>query len=153
MLSCAGEPGHRAPVAIERLGGSLSLGHSATSTNQRINESTKQKSQSTMTILRQYATLALVTFTLFGCAEPKPEPMTTTTVTTTQPVTTTKVTTTQTTRVVSLTIGMKGSEAIALAGIPCPPSTLKSIDEGANVTLNHGGRSYVFSKGVLEAVR
>ena len=48
---------------------------------------------------------------------------------------------------------MKGSEAIALAGIPCNPSTLKSIQEGANVTLKYGGNSYVFSKGVLEAVR
>jgi hypothetical protein len=80
-------------------------------------------------------------------------PPTTTTVTTTQPVTTTKTTTTETKRVVSLTIGMKGSEAIALAGIPCPPSTIKSIDEGAKVTLNYGGHSYVFSNGVLEAVR
>ena len=48
---------------------------------------------------------------------------------------------------------MKGSEAIALAGIPCDPATIKAIDEGANVTLNYQGHSYVFSKGVLEAVR
>ena len=48
---------------------------------------------------------------------------------------------------------MKGSEAIALAGIPCAPATIKSIDEGANVTLNYQGHSYVFSKGVLEAGR
>ena len=75
-----------------------------------------------------------------------------TTVTTTQPVTTTKVTTTQTTRVVSLTIGMKGSDAIALAGIPCSPATLQSINDGANVTVNYGGHSYLFSKGVLQAV-
>src|SRR5436190_23754132 len=106
-----------------------------------------------MTTLRRNATLALLTLTLFGCAETKPEPTTMTTVTTTQPVTTTKVTTTQTTRVVSLTIGMKGSEAITQAGIPCTPDTLKSIDAGARVTLNYGGHSYVFSKGVLEAVR
>jgi len=48
---------------------------------------------------------------------------------------------------------MKGSEAIALAGIPCALSTLKEIDEGANVTLEYQGHAYVFSKGVLEAVR
>ena len=95
-----------------------------------------------MTTIQRNGTLALLTLTLFGCAETKP-----------QPVTTATVTTTQTTRVVSLTIGMKGSEAIALAGIPCAASTIKSIDEGANVTLNYQGRSYVFSRGVLEAVR
>jgi len=67
--------------------------------------------------------------------------------------TTTTVRTTQTTQVISLRIGMKGSEAIALAGIPCPPSTIKSIDDGDNVTLNYQGHAYVFSKGVLEAVR
>jgi hypothetical protein len=105
-----------------------------------------------MTTLRRNATAALLALTLFGCEETKPPPVTTTTVTTTQPVTTTKVTTTQTTRTVSLTIGMKGTDAIAQAGIPCSPATLKSIDEGANVTVNYGGRSYVFSKGVLEAV-
>jgi len=48
---------------------------------------------------------------------------------------------------------MKGSEAIALAGIPCTPATLKQIDEGANVTLNYQGHAYVFSKGVLQAVQ
>jgi len=48
---------------------------------------------------------------------------------------------------------MKGSEAVALAGIPCAPATIKSIDEGANVTLNYQGHSYVFSKGVLQAVQ
>ncbi len=95
-----------------------------------------------MTTLRRNATLALLTLTLSGCAEPKPQTVTTTTT----------VRTIQTTEVVSLKIGMKGSEAIALAGIPCPPSTLKSIDEGANVTLNYQGHSYVFSKGVLQAV-
>ena len=94
-----------------------------------------------MTTLRRNATLALLTLTLFGCAETKPQQATTT------------VTTTQTTRVVSLRIGMKGSEAIALAGIPCTPSTIKAIDDGGNVTLNYQGHSYVFSKGVLEAVR
>ena len=52
-----------------------------------------------------------------------------------------------------MTIGMKGSDAIALAGIPCNPATLKSINDGANVTVNYGGHAYVFSKGVLEAVR
>jgi hypothetical protein len=96
-----------------------------------------------MTTRRRNATLALLTLTLFGCAEPQPQP---------QKVTTT-VTTIQTTQVVSLRIGMKGSEAVALAGIPCPPSTIKAIDEGANVTLNYKGHSYVFSKGVLEAIR
>jgi hypothetical protein len=95
-----------------------------------------------MTTLRRNALLALLTFTLFGCAEPQPQKATTTT-----------VRTIQTTQVISLRIGMKGSEAIALAGIPCPPSTIKAIDEGANVTLNYNGHSYVFSKGVLEAVR
>ena len=97
-----------------------------------------------MTTLRRNATLALLTLTLFGCAEPKPEVTTTTTTT---------VRTTQTTQVISLRIGMKGSEAIALAGIPCPPSTIKSIDDGDNVTLNYQGHSYVFSKGVLQAVQ
>ena len=63
------------------------------------------------------------------------------------------MTATQTTRVVSLRIGVKGSKAIALAGILCAPSTIKAIDEGGNVTLNYQGYSYVFSKGVLEAVR
>ena len=98
--------------------------------------------KSAMKTIQRNGTLAVLTLTLFGCAETKP-----------QPVTATTVTTTQTTRVVSLTIGMKGSEAIAQAGIPCSPATIKSIDEGANVTLNYGGNSYVFSKGVLEAVR
>jgi hypothetical protein len=62
------------------------------------------------------------------------------------------VKTIQTSQVISLTIGMKGSEAIALAGIPCAPSTIKSIDGGDNVTLNYQNHSYVFSKGVLQAV-
>jgi hypothetical protein len=48
---------------------------------------------------------------------------------------------------------MKGSEAISQAGIPCDPATLKEIDEGANVTLKYQGRAYVFSKGVLQAVK
>ena len=91
--------------------------------------------------------LALLTLTLFGCAEPEPQPATTT-VRTTQ-TTTTKTTTTQ---VISLKIGMKGSDAIALAGIPCSPAVIKSIDAGDNVTLKHQGRSYDFSKGVLQAV-
>jgi len=94
--------------------------------------------------LRRNATLAVLTLTLFGCAEPKPEVTTTTTTT---------VRTTQTTQVISLRIGMKGSEAIALAGIPCAPATLKEIDEGANVTLKYQGHAYVFAKGVLQAVQ
>ena len=98
-----------------------------------------------MTTLRLNATVALLTLTLFGCEETKPQQTSTTT--------TTVTTTTQTTRAVSLTIGMKGTDAIALAGIPCSPATLKSIDDGANVTVNYGGRSYVFSKGVLQAVQ
>ena len=89
--------------------------------------------------------LALLTLALFGCAEPDPQPATTT-VRTIQ----TKTTTTQ---VISLKIGMKGSDAIALAGIPCSPAVIKSIDAGDNVTLKHQGRSYVFSKGVLQAVQ
>ena len=87
-----------------------------------------------MTTLRRNATLALLTLTLFGCAEPEPQKTTTTV------------------RTVQLKIGMKGSEAIALAGIPCSPATLKSIEDGANVTLKYQGRSYVFSQGVLQAV-
>ena len=98
------------------------------------------ESKFTMTTLRRNAPLALLTLTLCGCAEPQPQKVTTT------------VRTIQTTKVISLKIGMKGSEAIALAGIPCPPSTIKSIDDGANVTLNYQGHSYVFSKGVLQAV-
>jgi hypothetical protein len=105
-----------------------------------INQSTKQNDKSTMTKLRQNAELALLTLTLFGCADPQP-----------QVVTTTRTTTT-TTQVVSLKIGVKGSETVALAGIPCSPSTLKSIDHGANVTLKYQGHDYVFSKGVLKAV-
>ena len=94
-----------------------------------------------MTTLRRNVALALLTLTLFGCADPEPQ----TTITTT-------TTTTKTTKVISLKIGMKGSEAIALAGIPCPPSTIQSVDDGANVTLNYQGHSYVFSKGLLQAV-
>ena len=99
-----------------------------------------------MTTLQRNAAAALLAFTLSGCEETKQQTATTTTATTV-----TK--TTQTQRVVSLTIGMKGSDAIAAAGIPCDPATLKSINDGANVTLNYGGHSYVFSKGVLDAVR
>jgi hypothetical protein len=98
-----------------------------------------------MTTLQRNAIAALLAFTLFGCEETKP-PQTTTT-------TTSVTTTTQTKRVVKLTIGMKGSDAIALAGIPCDPATLKSINDGANVAVNYGDHSYVFSKGLLEAVR
>ncbi len=98
-----------------------------------------------MTTLQRNATAALLACTLCGCEETKPLQTTTTPTTTT--------TTTQTTRTVSLTIGMKGSDAIAQAGIPCTPATLKSINDGANVTVNYGGHSYVFSKGVLQAVR
>jgi hypothetical protein len=93
-----------------------------------------------MTTLRRNATLTLLTLTLFGCSKTKPEQATP------------MMTTTQTTRVVTLKTGMKGSEAIALVGIPCRPSTIKSIDAGANITLNYQGHSYVFSKGVLQAV-
>ena len=88
--------------------------------------------------------LVLLTLTLFGCAEPEPQQATTTVRT---------IRTTTTTQVVSLKIGMKGSEAVALAGIPCSPAVLKSIDAGDNVTLQYQGRSYVFSKGVLQAVQ
>jgi len=97
-----------------------------------------------MTTLQRNGTAALLAFILSGCEETKPQQTTTTT--------TTVTTTTRTTRAVSLTIGMKGSDAIALAGIPCSPATLQSINDGANVTINYGGHSYVFSKGLLEAV-
>ena len=100
-----------------------------------------------MTTLRRNATLALLTLALFGCAEPQPQVTSTTTTTTT----TTR--TIQTTQAVSLRIGMKGSEAIALVGIPCDPATLKKIDEGANVTLKYQGHAYVFSQGVLQTVQ
>ena len=92
-------------------------------------------------------TLVLLALTLFGCAEPKPEVVSTTTTTTTT------VRTIQTKQAISLRIGMKGSEAIAQAGIPCAPATLKKIDEGANVTLKYQGHAYIFSKGVLQAVQ
>ena len=103
------------------------------------------QSKSTMTTLRRNATLALLTLTLFGCAEPQPQVTSTTT--------TTVRTKTQTTQTISLTIGMKGRDAIAKAGIPCAPATLKKIDEGANVTLKYQSHAYVFSKGVLQAVQ
>jgi hypothetical protein len=107
---------------------------------QTVNE---PESNSTMKTLRRHATLALLTLAFFGCAEPQPQ------------VTSTKTTTvrTQTTQAISLTIGMKASEAIARAGIPCDPATLKKIDEGADVTLKYQGHAYVFSKGVLRAVQ
>ena len=95
---------------------------------------------------RGHTILALLTLTLFGCAEPEPQPATTT-------VRTIQTTRTTTTQVISLKIGMKGSEAIAQAGIPCSPTVIKSIDAGDNVTLKYQGRSYVFSKGVLQAVQ
>src|SRR4051812_11268616 len=97
-----------------------------------------------MTTLQRSATATLLACTLFGCEEKKPAQTSTTT-----PRTTRK---TQTTQAVSLTIGMKGSDAIGQAGIPCNPATLKLINDGANVTVKYGGNSYVFSKGVLEAV-
>ena len=96
-----------------------------------------------MTTLRPNTALALVILAISGCAEP--EPYTTTTTTT--------VKTTRTTKVISLQIGMKGSEAVTQAGIPCSAAVLKSIDAGENVTLQHQGHSYVFSKGVLQAVQ
>ena len=94
-----------------------------------------------MTTLLRNARLALLTLALFGCAKPEPQKVYV------------PVRTVQTQQVISLRIGMKGSEAIAQAGIPCPPATIKAIDEGANTTLNYKGHSYIFSKGVLEAVR
>ena len=94
-----------------------------------------------MVTLQCNAALALVALTLCGCAESQPQVITTTTT----------VRTTQT-KVVSLQIGMKGSDAVAQAGIPCQPSTLKSIEDGNNVTLNYQGHAYVFSKGLLQAV-
>jgi hypothetical protein len=102
------------------------------------------ESKSTMTTLRLNAVLALAALAFSACSEPQPQTTTTTTRT---------VKTTQTTKVVSLKIGMKGSEAISQAGIPCPSSTIKSIDAGENVTVNYQGHSYVFSKGVLQAVQ
>jgi len=112
--------------------------------HQTVNE---PESKSTMRTLRRNATLALLTLTLFGCAEPKPEVIGTTTTTTTT------TTTVKTAQAITLRIGMKGSEAIALAGIPCAPATLKAIDEGANVTLKYQDHAYVFSGGVLQAVQ
>ncbi len=97
-----------------------------------------------MRTLQLHATAALLALTLAGCQQTEPQRTTTTTTTTTK--------TTTTTRTVRLTIGMKGSDAIAQAGIPCNPATLQSITDGANVTINYGGHSYVFSKGVLAAV-
>jgi hypothetical protein len=108
---------------------------------------TKQSTNNDMTTLRQNAALALLTIALFGCAEPQPQ------VTSTTTTTTTTVRTIQTTQAIHLTIGMKGTDAIALAGIPCAPATLKQIDEGDNVTLKYQGHAYVFCKGVLQAVQ
>ena len=112
--------------------------HQCLRRHQTINEA---ESNSTMTTLRN-AALALITLALSGCAEQQPQVTTTTT--------TTK--TTQITQVISLKIGMKGSEAVAQAGIPCSSSTIKSIDAGDNVMLNYQGHAYVFSKGALQAV-
>ena len=94
-----------------------------------------------MDMLRNKAALALVIVPLFGCSEPKPQPAPAT------------VTTTRTTKAVTVTTGMKGSEAISLVGIPCDPATVKAIEDGSNVTLKYQGRSYVFSQGVLQAVQ
>jgi len=49
--------------------------------------------------------------------------------------------------------GMTASEVILLAGIPAGGSTAAAIDGGADMTLNYEGRSYVFSKGVLQVMR
>ena len=100
-----------------------------------------------MRTIRGNAAATLLALTLCGCQETKPQQTTTTT-----SATTSKVTTTQTTRAVSLTVGMKASDAIALAGIPCNPATLKSINDGANVTMNYGGHSYVFANGLFAAI-
>ena len=90
-----------------------------------------------MKTVRRMATLGLLALTLLGCSDPEPKPV--------------KVV--PTSQVVTLTIGMKGRDAIAAAGIPCPPATIQAIERGENVTVNYQGHSYVFSKGVLEAVR
>jgi hypothetical protein len=83
--------------------------------------------------------LVLLAVTLLGCAdEPKPQPT---------------ITKTQTTKAVTLTIGMKASDAIRQVGIPVDAATLNSINQGNNVTLQYQGRSYVFSKGVLQAIQ
>jgi hypothetical protein len=108
--------------------------------HQTVNE---PESKSTMTTLPRNATLALLTLTLFGCEEPQPQATSTTTTTTT----------TTTVHTINLRIGMKGTEAVALAGIPCSPATLNEIDNGDNVTLKYQGHTYVFSKGVLQAVQ
>jgi hypothetical protein len=82
--------------------------------------------------------LAFLMVTIVGCAEdPKPAPT---------------VIKTQTTKAVTLTIGMKATEAIRQVGIPCDAATLNAINQGASYTLQYQGRSYVFSKGVLQAV-
>ena len=88
-----------------------------------------------MTKLQRSGTVAFLALTLFGCAQQQAT-----------------VRTIQTTHAITLTIGMRGIDAISQVGIPCPPATLKAIDEGANVTLVYQGRSYVFSQGVLQAI-
>jgi hypothetical protein len=83
--------------------------------------------------------LAVFMLTLVGCADdPKPQPT---------------IIKMQTTKAVTLTIGMKATEAIRQVGIPCDAATLNAINQGANYTLQYQGRSYVFSKGVLQAIR
>ena len=83
--------------------------------------------------------LAVLIVTIVGCAEdPKPAPT---------------VIKAQTTKAVTLTIGMKATEVIRQVGIPFDAPTLNAINQGANYTLQYQGRSYVFSKGVLQAVR
>ena len=96
-----------------------------------------------MTSLKQNLAVSALILTLVGCTQQQA----------TRTTTTTKTTTTTQSKTVNLRIGMNGSEAVAMAGIPCSASTLKAINEGANVTVKHQGRAYVFSKGLLEAVR
>jgi hypothetical protein len=88
--------------------------------SERDQPTNKVESESIMTTQKPIAALALLTFTLFGCADTQPQTQTITTTTRT-------VKTTQTTQKISLRIGMKGSEAIAQVGIPCSPETIEAI--------------------------
>ncbi len=83
-------------------------------------------------------TLAVLSLILFGCAAPKPQK------------TSAPVTTYSAPQRIDIKLGMKASEVINLVGIPAGATTAKAIDEGANMTLIHGGHSYVFSGGVLQ---
>ncbi len=89
--------------------------------------------------MKAYLPILALIFTLLGCADdPKPQPT---------------IIKTQTTKAVTLTIGMKATEAIRQVGIPCDAATLNAINQGANYTLQYQGRSYVFSQGVLKAIQ